>query len=651
MTINQLSFSSYAAFLLCACIALLYVPGLSGTFLLDDFSTLSPLAQWGEIDSLDKLRQFIFGGHSGPTGRPIPLFTFTLNGTTWPADPLPFIATNICIHASNTYIVFLFVRELCKFSPGDQSSTLYSLLPIISASIWGLHPYHVSSVLYIVQRMTLLSAGFSFLCFFLYLRARSLFILGGHRTALVFLFLAACSSLAALFSKENAVLIPLQLVLLELYLRWVQAPKDLPAIYRTMVVGVSILASIVLLKLLDYGYPHFKALLVNGEVLSSRREFTFFERLLTESRVLGDYVMSIMVPQAQTSGVFQDGYPLSKSLTDPISTLLWLIFHSAMLLVVWLLRLRIPLLALGIFWFYIGHLVESTVVMLEIKFEHRNYLPSLGLVLVTLSVISSIRTTRRIFYSFVGAVLILLVLTLFARTSLWGKPEQAALVWVEENPNSVRALENAALVLSKSGVHKEEVARFLRIAAEKASDDPVLLLKYFNYVCDGMLDSDIDWRLIAGRFKTSPVNWQLYHVLSESLDTIASQQCRHMKLGDFDIIASQILANRYYQKTGTPRLVRELQARAALIFGEKTQAVERYLSEIERLPPLSLAMRYALWLASYGEQAIASEILALALVQRRPEESPLYAQALDMKRQIDADVAVKGILDIGGSEE
>lgn len=604
---------------------------------MDDYSTLPPLSQWGSVNSFEKLWQFVTGGYAGPMGRPIPLLSFALNGSVWPTDPKPFIATNIAIHVINTLLVFALIRELVKASKGTEVSHTF-WLPLIAAALWGLHPYLASSVLYVVQRMTLLAAGFSFLCLFLYLRARLLLVNGRFVWGAALLALAALSSIAALFSKENAVLIPLQLALVELYLRWVNAERPRDGVYALLVGGIGIVSLVVLYKLCDYAYPHIKAMVLEGRSLPSRREFTFFERQMTEARVVGEYITSILVPRPQTSGVFQDGYVLSRSLNDPPSTWVWMVIHTVLLAVAWLVRRKIPLLAFGIFWFYVGHIVESSVVMLEIKFEHRNYLPSLGILLPIAAGLCSLPLAPKHKGALVGVVLVVFAGTLYARTSLWGNPEQAALVWVDENPNSARALENAALVLSKQPDRYPLVADLLRRAAEVSPNDPMLAIKHRNYICRQLSSDSTSWADIAQQFDGAEVNWQLYHVLEESLEAIASGRCDHMSLEQFNAVANAVLQNKRYRRTGTPKLVRELQARAALIFGDNQLAVELYQKEAARNPPLGMVMRYALWLASYGQQSVAAKILSDALGRGERGDPYLYEQAQDMQRKIEADI-------------
>lgn len=52
----------------------------------------------------------------------------------------------------------------------------------------------------------------------------------------------------------------------------------------------------------------------------------------------------------------------------------------------WKTRHRAPLFAFGVFFFFIAHSLESTILPLELVFEHRNYLPSIGVFVAILGV-------------------------------------------------------------------------------------------------------------------------------------------------------------------------------------------------------------------------------------------------------------------------
>jgi hypothetical protein len=505
------------------------------------------------------------------------------------------------------------------------------------AAIWGLHPYLVSTVLYVVQRMTLLSATFSFIAFILYIVGRSRLLAGQYRGAVLYFAGGALVAGFALLSKENAVLIPLQLLLIAVFLRLSGSVPTKLLYRRGLLFGLILVSFVVCYNLYAHVDHHIWALIRDGRDLPTNRDFSFAERLLTECRVVGDYIISVLMPSIQTAGVFQDGYEISRSFTQPLSTLVFLVVHILLIVLALTFRKKLPVIFLGVLWFYVGHLVESTVVMLELKFEHRNYLPSIGLILPVAVLLSSVKIASKWRWLLTCLFIPFLALMLFARASLWGEPEKASLTWVAENPWSERALENAALVFAKTPGNYEIVSGLLAKSVEVSGGDPVLAIKHANYTCRKFEGSNRNWQEIGEKFLGSSVNWQVYQVLSETLDLVANKHCQHINFSQFNRLTNKVLENPKYRKTGTPKLIRELQARAALIFAHKEEAVAIYREQANSGIPLSMIMRQALWLASYGELEAASEILASGIATPKRADSYLLDQAMDMKQKIDAE--------------
>jgi tetratricopeptide (TPR) repeat protein len=108
------------------------------------------------------------------------------------------------------------------------------------------------------------------------------------------------------------------------------------------------------------------------------RPFTVAERLLTQSRVLFSYLGQLVLPRGADTGLFHDDYPLSRGLLDPPTTALAILAWGALLAWLWRARGTLGLAAFGLAFFLAGHALESSVIPLETYFEHRNYLPAVG---------------------------------------------------------------------------------------------------------------------------------------------------------------------------------------------------------------------------------------------------------------------------------
>ena len=94
------------------------------------------------------------------------------------------------------------------------------------------------------------------------------------------------------------------------------------------------------------------------------------------------------------------------------------------------------------FGFFSGHILESTIIPLELIFEHRNYLPSFGIIIALVFTIE--RLLKNIKLNKIIIVLgiawfSLATYTTYIRAEQWKDPLTLAMAHVEYHPNSVRA--------------------------------------------------------------------------------------------------------------------------------------------------------------------------------------------------------------------
>jgi hypothetical protein len=123
----------------------------------------------------------------------------------------------------------------------------------------------------------------------------------------------------------------------------------------------------------------------------SGRNFDLRERLLSEARVVWLYIRWTVWPDPRDLGLYHDDIAVSHGLLHPVTTLFSILGLAALVAVCISLRRRMPLVALGLAWFLGGQLMESTIFPLELAFEHRCYLPDLGLILAVLSLLMPLR--------------------------------------------------------------------------------------------------------------------------------------------------------------------------------------------------------------------------------------------------------------------
>jgi tetratricopeptide (TPR) repeat protein len=143
--------------------------------------------------------------------------------------------------------------------------------------------------------------------------------------------------------------------------------------------------------------------------------------------------------------------------SDLPSTLLSILFLLLLFIGSFLVRKKYPLIALAILFFFAAHLMESTVIGLELYFEHRNYIAAIFLFLplaAGLYALSEvIKPSVVIFLSLI--ILVFLSAMTWQRASLWSDENKLMLYWAQNSPNSPRAQSVIAVFLAKSGNYKD----------------------------------------------------------------------------------------------------------------------------------------------------------------------------------------------------
>lgn len=426
---------------------LLYRPGLHGPFIFDDgFNIVDNQNLRLQDFSKEDLLGAAYSIPNGIFGRPLSMLSFAFNFYADRNDiqPFPsaysFKATNLAIHLLNGVLVFVLTRLLVALYRERRAPTLPASYPawlaLAVSAAWLLHPLNLTTVLYVVQRMTSLAAMFSFLGLVVYVWGRTRLFKGqrgGMPAVLASLFVFTP---LALLSKENGLLLPLLILAMEVVLFRFETRK--PRDRQFLIVSFAVL--VILPGLMVAGY-----LVLHPEVFLAgyaRREFTLSERLMTEARVVWFYLRQTVLPSTALMGVFHDDIAISRGLLDPVWTLPAIAGILALPIAAWLLRSRQPLLAFGIVFFLVGHSMESTVYPLELVHEHRNYLPMFGILLafshllLTPVLAASTRKPRM--------VLAILLIPLFAvgtysRANDWSNAFNLWSAEVAHHPASARA--------------------------------------------------------------------------------------------------------------------------------------------------------------------------------------------------------------------
>jgi len=474
----------------------IYYPGLTGDYMFDDMPNL---VDNNRLDitslSLESLHGASYSSSSGPLRRPVSMFSFALNRYFFGIAPHSYKAINLAIHLLTGIGLYmlssLLIRSIQRYRNPDLSSGTVFWIPLVVSGLWLVHPLNLTTVLYIVQRMTGLATLFmvSGLCLYAYGRDQMLSGKSGLQWVLTGLLL--CGALAIL-SKENGALLPLYMLTLELTLFRFQDSRG--RLDKTNIPFFMLVVAIPACLLLLY-------LITNHDVFLAGyngRDFTLEERLLTESRVIVFYLKMIVAPSINELGLYHDDIALSRSLLDPPATLYAIAFLFSLFITAILLLKELPLASLGILWFFAGHMLESTIFPLEIAHEHRNYLAGYGIILAIAGVVSAAPLQQ--LAKAINVAGPLLFFTLFSSTT-WLRAEQwsdninHAVYEAMHHPESQRAVFAAGRIHARLATtghpdSEEKAYTYLTRAAEldKTGIIPEAILIKLSYLLDKPVD-------------------------------------------------------------------------------------------------------------------------------------------------------------------
>lgn len=472
-------------------------PGLTGDFHFDDLPNLSPLGAYGGIHSWENYRAYLSSAVASELGRPISLTSFLIDAQSWPAEPYPFLRTNIIIHGVNGTLLATCIYFLQSGIANQRAQVNAYLISILSASLWVSHPYLTSTTLYVVQRMAMLSSLFSLSAIALYLWAR----LNIHRSTpekqrpyLIILFIGfPLLTLLSVLSKENGALTPLLALAIEYFAvqpLWGRS-EQLTSETKSVFIILLIIPSLLVILLLLQRIPLFSM----SETIPGR-DLTYAERLLSQPAVLMHYIKCIFIPQSAYPGLFYDGHPLrSGKITDTTT----LISSAGLFFITTLsfyLKRRWPHFGLASIFFLIGHSIESLTLGLEPIFEHRNYLPSVFIPFAIFSVLIQIKNKK-----IKNTILFLVGSTLFflshTHATLWGKPTELNLYWAQRNPWSTRAQLAAADRLLRDGQYTIALSILNAARLNIPNSAPILYTLMLTERKLGLINTKIEKEILA----------------------------------------------------------------------------------------------------------------------------------------------------------
>ncbi|MDR6934883.1 hypothetical protein [Luteibacter sp. 3190] len=418
--------------------ALLYTPGLTGGWLFDDYPNI--VDNRGVQPADHDMASLVRAALSSPSSdfkRPLASLSFALNYLVSGLNPPAMKATNLAIHLVNGLLAFLLLRVVIRTARRREDASADRLAAMVAGG-WMLLSINLTSVLYVVQRMESLANAFVLGGLLAYVHGRRRMLEGRPGIVLCIAGVILGTGIGAL-AKETAVMLPLYALFAEVILfRWQRIGPEGARKDRRLIAFFLI----VLALPLCVGGAWLAPTLLDPRTWATRT-FTLSTRLLSEGRIVVDYIVWTLFPTPEGLSFYHDDFAISTGLFTPWTTAASIAVLAGLAVFAVAVRARMPLVALGIAWYLGCHLLTGTVLPLELVYEHRNYFASLGVLLAAFDGVPRILTrlhVRRFVLVAIAALFFVWQggLTLLTAQS-WGDPLALAREFAYRGPSSPRA--------------------------------------------------------------------------------------------------------------------------------------------------------------------------------------------------------------------
>jgi|GEM_PF-2279797 len=570
---------------------IIFFPGLSGPLLLDDIPNLYRLSFFNQDPNYDLFKYYQELFEQGKYARPLSFLTFAAQYKSWPLGIFNFKLVNLIIHFINALLIAILTYQLANFFfPNNTSASQKTWFILISTFLWVIHPIQHSSVFYVVQRMTLLSSFFMLIGmnYYLYTRTKKNF-LSTFKEFIIFFSFMGLILVLAIISKGNGLLLCLYILLIE-YMYGIKNNEKPKWLKRFLI----IYTLIPLLLFSIYMLNKWEMLSHLGEI----RGFSPIERLMTETRILFDYGAYILFPDIFNGGLFHDNIKVSKSLFSPISTIACVAGIIAILLFTYIKRRSYPILFFIPIWFLISHLIESTIIPLELYFEHRNYLASICLIwgILYLFFFSRTHFPKISLYTLVIYLSIIILLG-YQSAKIWSSEENIVINWAIPKNNSARSYFFIAEFWQKRG-RIDKVIETYDKAAKNLDNNMFIRMSQLIHRCQGKSDTEM---LITKLIKDIP---QLQSTIT--VNTLVHPLFKQFKQGNCHSlnreymlkIMSELINHKAHDKPSILTDFYYISAKVEALSGNYNRALLLMDKSYELFPKVNVALIQAQWLAS-----------------------------------------------------
>lgn len=525
------AFSAIALAGFCILCFVAYAPGLGGGFIYDDWGSIAgntniqvhagTLAEWW--------RAAILFPSGTPPFRSLTMLSFAANYFVGGLDPFGYKLTNVLIHLVNGVLLYFTLRAVFALRRECRASSEAprfddGLAAASIAGLWLLLPINLTAVLYVVQRLEALAATCVFFGLGWYARARVRYWQGRGGALMLWLSIGVPTAAGLLF-KETAIMLPLYAGLLELCI-----PRARTRSGRRSGPIFALYATTLLLPLVIGLLWLWRPYLGSAELLESS-----YIRIITEARVLVDYIHWTIAPSLDDLTLYHDDIMSSRGLLDPWTTIASIVLLGTLLAAALRQRRQRPLFSLGVLWFFAGHLLTATVIPLILAFEHRNYFSSAALLLAVSSVIvlEGPLARRRLRAAIVVAVALFYAGTTWMRASEWSDGLKLAAADAMKRPASSAAQYDyaQALLMESARTHEQKPAQEALKVLDSARRLPGAGIHFEQSIITLLGESgypapDTVWDSLIDKLRAAAPDTNGVHALSRLNHCFQNDQCK-----------------------------------------------------------------------------------------------------------------------------
>ncbi len=419
--------------------------------------------------------------HAG-NWHPLTWISHALDYAVWGLNPLGHHLTNDILHAVNTLLVVLLVTRLVGTAGERTAEGVPASFPDeqqaliaggVTGLLFGLHPVHVESVVWIAERKDLLCAMFYLLSIMMYLKYAAEDVSARTGTALPvfrkYYLLTLVFFILALLSKPMAVSLPVVLLILDWYpLARIGSRKTFRrAVFEKIPLIALSLASSVVTVLAQ------KA----GGTMVLMETVPFSTRLLVAAGALISYLRKMILP---ADLLFFYPYPRDVSFSS--ATYLAALVLVVAITAVFFVMVKRQRLWLAVWTYYVVTLlpvIGLVQVGMQSQADRYTYLPSLGPFLVAGLAVATwmpgrahdARTRGRavkVVAAAVGIVMLVLSVLTIRQIGVW---KDSITLWssvIEKDPQEVFfAFHNRGIAFSRLGAFDKAIADYYKAIALK----------------------------------------------------------------------------------------------------------------------------------------------------------------------------------------